>query len=159
MVTRVYAHQQRSRTTIRPPPKEEERAMHLRRLGPAALAAASLLALAPAAASAGHGSAHKHASPRLGHCQIDIETIAERQIDAGEAATIKGDLTCGPSGDASEQPVELYQHTAGTAGYVPVQSATTEASGAYELTTPPQSRNASFYVSADGVRSKRVRLW
>ena len=41
--------------------------MRLGKLGPAVLAATSLLALAPAAASA-----HKHPSP-LGRCRINIE--------------------------------------------------------------------------------------
>jgi hypothetical protein len=157
MVMRVSAHQLRSSTTTRPTLNGEERAMRLRKFGPAVLAAASLLALAPAAASAERVPAHRHAHLR-GQCAIDIESLAPNPIAAGDQAEIKGTLCPGGTGGGA-QPVELYEHVAGTAGYVPVQSVTTEASGAYELTTPPQSKNASFYVSADGVRSKRVRLW
>ncbi len=48
--------------------------MRLRKLGPAVLAATSLLALAPAAASA-----HKHPSP-LGRCRINIKLHARHDL-------------------------------------------------------------------------------
>jgi hypothetical protein len=127
--------------------------MRLRKLGPALVAATSLLAVAPAAASA-----HKHPGPRLGRCRINIETIAERQISAGETATVKGLLHCGPKGDAGGQTVELYAHVAGTAGFVPVGSTTTEPDGAYSLTTPAEDANTSFYVRSDGAQSASKRL-
>ncbi len=155
--------------------------MRLRKLGPALLAATSLLAAAPAIASAhrptGNGPAHnrpegngpegngpprnrpahKHPSPR-GRCRVNIESIAERQITAGETATIKGRLQCGAPGTAGGQPVELYAHSAGTAGFIPVGSTTTEASGAYSLTSPAENTNTSFYVRSDGARSQSKRL-
>jgi len=60
--------------------------MRLRKLVPALIAATSLLALAPAAASA-----HKHPSP-LGRCRINIESIAPRLITAGESTELSGRL-------------------------------------------------------------------
>ena len=64
--------------------------MRLEKLGPALVAATSLLALAPAAASA-----HKHPSP-LGRCSINIRRFAPRQITAGEQVEVKGRLLCHP---------------------------------------------------------------
>jgi hypothetical protein len=130
---------------------EEERVMRFRKLVPAVAAATSLLALAPAAALA-----HKHPSPR-GRCRIDIESISPQQITAGEATEISGRLTCGRV-SAAGQTVQLYAHAAGTAGYVPVQSATTEATGAYKLSTAAENTNVSFYVRALGAQSGRRRL-
>jgi hypothetical protein len=125
--------------------------MRLRKLAPAGLAAASLLALAPAAALA-----HKHPSP-IGRCRINIESISPHQITAGEATEISGRLTCGRA-SAAGQTVQLYAHLAGTAGFVPVQSTTTETSGAYKFSTAPENTNVSFYVRSLGAQSGRRRL-
>jgi hypothetical protein len=130
---------------------EEERVMRFRKLVPAVAAAASLLALAPAAALA-----HKHSSPRS-RCRINIESISPQRITAGEATEISGRLTCGRA-SAAGQTVQLYAHAAGTAGYVPVQSATTEATGAYKLSTAAENTNVSFYVRSLGAQSGRRRL-
>ena len=75
--------------------------MRLGKLGPAMIAATSLLALAPAAASA-----HKHPSP-LGRCTINIR-VAPRQITAGEPVEVKGRLKCGRRAIAGGQAVTLY---------------------------------------------------
>ena len=125
--------------------------MRLGKLGPAVIAATSLLALAPAAASA-----HKHPSP-LGRCRIDIKSIAPRLITAGEATEISGRLACRHA-NAGGEMVTLYAHVAGTAGFVPVQSTTTEASGAYKFSTAAESSNTSFYVRSHGAQSGRRRL-
>jgi hypothetical protein len=125
--------------------------MRLRKLASAGLAAASLLALAPAAALA-----HKHPSP-IGRCRIDIESISPDPITAGEATEVSGRLTCGRA-SAAGQTVQLYAHVAGTAGFVPVQSTTTETSGAYKLSTAPENANVSFYVRSLGAQSGRKRL-
>lgn len=124
--------------------------MRLRKLGPALLAATSLLALAPAAASA-----HKHPSPR-GRCAINIR-VAERQITAGEQVEVKGRLECLPLASAGGQAVTLYEYVAGTAGYVPVQSTTTDTSGVYEFKPPALSANTSFYVRSHGAQSGRKK--
>src|ERR1700722_18840634 len=130
--------------------KWEERTMRLRKLGPALLAATSLLALAPAAASA-----HKHPSPR-GRCAINIR-VAPRLITAGEQVEVKGRLECLPLAGAGSQAVTLYEYVAGTAGYVPVQSTTTDTSGVYEFKPPALSANTSFYVRSHGAQSGRKK--
>jgi hypothetical protein len=131
--------------------QREERTMRLRKLGPALIAATSLLALTPAAASA-----HKHPSP-LGRCRININ-VAPRQITAGEATEISGRLACRRHVNAGGQPVKLYAHVAGSAGYVPVQSTTTETNGSYKFSTAAENANTSFYVRSHGAQSARRRL-
>ena len=127
--------------------------MRLRKLIPAVIAATALLALAPAAASA-----HKHPSP-LGRCSISIR-VAPRRIQAPEQVEAKGRLRCRPHANASGQMVTLYEHAAGTAGFVPVKNTTTTTGGFYELSTGPLSTNASFYVRSHGAQSasRRVRV-
>jgi hypothetical protein len=125
--------------------------MRLRKLAPALVVASSLLALAPAAASA-----HKHPSP-LGRCRINI-SVAPRLITAGEATEVSGRLACGPHANAGSQPVTLFAHVAGSAGFVPVQSTTTEANGSYKFSTAVENANTSFYVRSHGAQSGRRRL-
>jgi hypothetical protein len=125
--------------------------MRLGKLGPATIAAASLLALAPAAASA-----HKHPSP-LGRCRINI-SLSPRQVTAGESTEISGRLACNRQANAGGQVVTLYAHAAGTAGYVPVQSTTTETNRAYKFSTAAEDTNTSFYVRSHGAQSGRRRL-
>ena len=127
--------------------------MRLRKLGPALVAATSLLAVAPAVATA-----HKHPSP-LGRCSISIR-VAPRRIQAPEQVEAKGRLRCRPHANASGQMVTLYEHAAGTAGFVPVKNTTTTTGGFYELSTGPLSTNASFYVRSHGAQSasRRVRV-
>jgi hypothetical protein len=131
--------------------QREERTMRLGKLGPATIAATSLLALAPAAAQA-----HKHPSP-LGRCRINIESIAPRLITAGEATEISGRLACRRA-NAGGEVVTLYAHVAGTAGFVPVQSTSTETSGAYKFSTAAENANTAFYVRSHGAQSGRRRL-
>ena len=125
--------------------------MRLRKLAPALVVASSLLALAPAAASA-----HKHPSP-LGRCRINI-SVAPRLITAGEATEVSGRLACGPHANAGSQPVTLFAHVAGSAGFVPVQSTTTEANGSYKFSTAVENANTSFYVRSHGAQSGLRRL-
>jgi hypothetical protein len=125
--------------------------MRLRKLGPALIAATSLLALAPAAASA-----HKHPSP-LGRCRININ-VAPRKITAGESTEVSGRLACRRHANAGGQLVKLYAHAAGSAGSIPVQSTTTEANGSYKFSTAAENANTSFYVRSHGAQSARRRL-
>jgi hypothetical protein len=120
--------------------------MRLRKLGPAVVAATTLLALAPAAASA-----HKHPSP-FGRCAINIR-VAPRQITAGEQVEVKGRLVCNRHALAGGQTVTLYEHVAGTAGYVPAKSTTTNINGFYELSSAALNANTSFYVRSHGAQS------
>jgi hypothetical protein len=125
--------------------------MRLGKLAPALIAASSLLALAPAAAQA-----HKHPSP-LGRCRINIKSIAPRLITAGESTEISGRLICRRA-NVGGQPVVLYAHVAGTAGYLPVQSTTAEENGSYKFSTAAENANTSFYVRSHGAQSGRRRL-
>ena len=58
-----------------------------------------------------------------------------------------------PPATAGSQAVTLYEHVAGTAGYVPVQSTTTDANGFYKFTPPALNANTSFYVRSHGAQS------
>ena len=120
--------------------------MRLRKLAPAFVAATSLLALAPAAASA-----HKHPSP-FGRCSINIR-VAPRQIVASEQVEVKGHLVCNRHALAGGQIVTLYEHVAGTAGYVPAKNTTTNVNGFYELSSAALTANTSFYVRSHGAQS------
>ncbi len=127
--------------------------MRLRKLVPALIAVASLLALAPAGASA-----HKHPSPN-GRCRINI-SVAPREITAGDQVLVSGKLTCDRHANAAGQVVKLYEHTVGSAGYIPVQSTTTETNGGYEISPTGVDTNSSFYVRSHGAQSghKRIRV-
>jgi hypothetical protein len=127
--------------------------MRLRKLAPAFVAATSLLALAPAVASA-----HKHPSP-FGRCSINIR-VAPRQIVASEQVEVKGRLVCNRHALAGGQIVTLYEHVAGTAGYVPAKSTTTNMNGFYELSSAALTANTSFYVRSHGAQSghKKARV-
>ena len=125
--------------------------MRLHKLGPALLAAASLLAVAPAGASA-----HKHPSP-LGRCRVNIQ-LMPASISAGETAEISGQLSCGRRVNPAGQTVQLYAHVAGAAGFVPVGSTATQTGGAYSLTSPAETANTSFYVRSAGAQSASKRL-
>jgi hypothetical protein len=125
--------------------------MRLRKVGPALVAATSLLALAPAAASA-----HKHPSP-LGRCRVNIK-LMPALVSAGESTEVSGLLSCGRRVNPIGQAVQLYAHVAGTAGFVPVGSTTTQTGGAYSLTSPVENANTSFYVRSLGAQSGRRRL-
>jgi hypothetical protein len=131
--------------------QQEERAMRLSKLVPAVVAATSLLALAPAAALA-----HKHPSPS-GRCRIDV-SLSPTQVFVGDSTEVLGRLACNRHVNAGGQSVELYAHVAGSAGYVPIQSTTTEANGSYKLTTVAESANTSFYVRSHGAQSGHRRL-
>jgi len=126
--------------------------MRLRNLVPASIAAIALLALAPAAALA-----HKHPGP-LGRCRINIK-IMPRETKAGEPTEISGRLVCNRRrANVGGQPVELYAHATGGAGYVLVQSTTTEANGSYKFATAPEDVNTSFYVRSLRAQSAGRRL-
>jgi len=128
--------------------------MRLYKLAPALIiAASSLLALAPAGASA-----NKHPSP-FGRCRVNIR-VAPRQIVEGEQVEVKGRLACHPHALAGGQTVTLYEHVAGTAGYVPAKSTTTDGHGFYVLSSAALTANTSFYVRSHGAQSghRKVRV-
>src|ERR1700691_6607105 len=90
--------------------------MRLRRLAPAAIVAAALLALmAPAVASA-----HSHPSPR-GRCRIGLN-VAPREITAGDPVVAFGRLVCTGRANAAGQTVRLFEHSFGPPGSTLVKS-------------------------------------
>ena len=126
--------------------------MRLRRLAPAAIVAAALLALmAPAVASA-----HRHPSPG-GRCRIGLN-VAPREITAGDPVVAFGRLVCTGRANAAGQTVRLFEHSFGTPGSTLVQSTSTGALGFYELTQTGVDTNSDFYVRAHGAQSARRRV-
>lgn len=126
--------------------------MRSSRLVPALVAAAAVLALAPAGALA-RRHPHKHPSPS-GRCVVSLD-VAPRQITAGDAIVAFGRLRCAPRAFAAGQAVRLFEHAAGTGGYVPVQSASTDTRGFYELTQANVQTDSTFYVRAHRAQSAR----
>lgn len=118
----------------------------------AAIAAAAL-ALAPAGAYAIRG-AGRHAGRRLASssagCKLTINA-APRIIENGESALVFGQLTC-RSGSVANQTVTVTERpamgAASTAG-----TATTDAAGNYQVTSPALSTNTRFSASALGAQS------
>jgi hypothetical protein len=90
-------------------------------------------------------------------CQVTISVAAGR-LTAGESATINGSVACPVPAEAAEQPLAVYQHTAGTPGSVLAGSATTGADGLYTFTTPAVARNSSFQARFGGVRSRHASV-
>lgn len=137
--------------------------MRSRGFSRACLGAGLLLALAPTAALAHWHRGHEHLRGHrhygyYSHCRINIESIAPRLITAGESAEISGRLACTRQSSGG-QTVELYARPNGSHGFTPVQSTTTEASGAYKFSTTPEQVNTSFFVRALGAQSTTKRLW
>ena len=61
----------------------------------------------------------------------------------GDQVLVSGKLTCDRHANAAGQVVKLYEHTVGSAGYIPVQSTTTETNGGYEISpTGVETRTA-----------------
>ncbi|HEY2282601.1 MAG TPA: hypothetical protein VGH60_03520 [Solirubrobacteraceae bacterium] len=123
------------------------------RLVPAIVAAASLLALAPAGASA-----HKHSNPS-GRCNVNLN-VAPGQITAGDAVLAFGRLRCTSPASAAGQTVQLFEHAHGTPGYALAQSTTTDARGFYEMTQAGVQSDSSFYVRSHRAQSghRHVRV-
>jgi hypothetical protein len=118
------------------------------RLVSAIVAAASLLALAPAGASA-----HKHSNPS-GRCSVNLN-VAPRQITAGDPVVAFGRLDCTRRANAAGQTVQLFEHVHGTPGYALAQSTTTDARGFYEMTQTGVQSDSSFYVRSHRAQSGR----
>ncbi|HEV3047159.1 MAG TPA: hypothetical protein VGY13_07330 [Solirubrobacteraceae bacterium] len=119
-----------------------------RKLRHALAASLALALLAPAAAGARLGAAD------LG-CQLELQAGARRVI-AGESATLTGSLSCPATVSAAEQTVTLNGHVAGTPGASPLGTVTTEADGAFHLSTEALDADSNFYATVPGARSERV---
>ena len=117
------------------------------------------LALPSAGASAAPLRAVRaHAARWRGGCTLTL-ALAPGPLVTGEAAALLGALSCPLPEQAAGQAVTIEQHTAGTPGFEAVGTALTEASGAFQFTTPTAlSANSRFrgLVPALGARSVRV---
>jgi hypothetical protein len=135
------------RTSEIAPRSPRSRRARARALGIAALATAPLL-LAPAPATA------RRQRAAAGACEPSLSVTSARLI-AGESATLIGTLSCPLAGEAAEQTVTIDQRIAGTPGFSVIGTATTEANGAFQLTTGALEDNSVFYASVQGARSNR----
>ena len=112
------------------------------------MASMSLLALAPAGASA-----VKH--PNLtGNCNVNINAVPHL-LEAGETVSVFGHLSCFSRANAAGRTVTLMKRTIGTPGFTAVATASTDGRGFYELTTPGVLYNSVFYVRSHGAASGR----
>ncbi len=118
------------------------------RLIPALVAAASLLALAPAGALA---------RPASGNCRVSI-SVLERVITAGETVSVKGTPHCSGGASTASLPVAVYQHEATTPPALKLIGSPNTAP--FEVTSAPVSFDSAFYAVINGVRSasKKVRV-
>jgi hypothetical protein len=122
---------------------------------PALAATAALLALAPAGASAAkHGRrVHSHALRiHAGSCHVNINT-APRNITAGESSVVFGALRCPPATSVAGQTVTILQRSAGSSALSTAGTATTDATGHYQLNTPALLTNSFFYATVLGAQS------
>ena len=120
-----------------------------------ACAVASLALAVPTAAAA---RAHHHGAPKhrakAGNCRVTLN-VAPRFVTSGETALAYGQGTCPTPGGESGQTVTVFQHSAGTAGYGVAGTATTDAHGFYQVTTPALTRNSVFYATLSTAQSPR----
>lgn len=120
---------------------------------PALAAAAAMLALAPAGASAAGGHTHlkagKHAAG-IGQCHLSIRVEAP-QIVAGEADGVRGKLNCR---GASTAPVTLYGRTVGGGSFQAIGTPTTaNGAGTFQFEVPAVKGDTVLYASAAGAKS------
>jgi hypothetical protein len=117
----------------------------------------ALLALSAVSASARRASSVPHAGRP---CRVHVE-VPTAPITEGESVTIFGSLQCPTPEEAGGKHVLLFEQSAGgKAGFAQVAEATTETSGAFQLTPPIFDTNSTFYVVSQGAKSahKTIRV-
>jgi hypothetical protein len=126
------------------------------KLTQAVVAAAALLALAPATASGAgrhpHLNAPKH--PGTGGCRIDL--ISEpHTITSGESVQLFGQLRCPGSTSTEGKTVTVFERarTAGKSTFQALATATTGAGGSYSAIASNVTADSVYYASALGARS------
>jgi hypothetical protein len=123
--------------------------MRSTKLSSAIVAAAALLAIAPAGAFA---AKHKgHASPA--GCRLS-ESAAPHVVHNGDSVLVSGKLSC-PGGVVGTPTVTLYERIAGVhGGFKLIMGPTpTAGDGSYAFTPPPVVADSTFYTRAVGARS------
>ncbi|HYM56152.1 MAG TPA: hypothetical protein VES97_12385, partial [Solirubrobacteraceae bacterium] len=124
------------------------------RLGPALAAAATLLALAPAGASAARG--HRNAQPRnhAGLIGCRISAFAEPHVvTSGESVQVFGALNCIGGASTASQTITVYEHSVGTPGIKVLGTATTGPGGFYSIIAPALTADSAFQARFLGARS------
>src|SRR5664279_969743 len=116
------------------------------KLATAITAAATLLALAPAGASAAgthqHFRSSRHGSAIHG-CNISI--FAEPHlVTGGESVQVFGHLGCPGGTTTTNQTITVYQHTAGTGGFQVLGTATAGTAGFYSTVASNITANSVF---------------
>ncbi len=126
--------------------------MRLRRFTALTCAVAVSSAVLSLALLATGASAFYHPSPN-GRCRIGIQ--APVRITVGEPVTIFGRLVCRRRVSVADRAVKLFRHTAGTPGFVLVQSTTTNEQGIYQFqpVTGPVETSSVWYVRSHGAQS------
>jgi hypothetical protein len=135
--------------------------MRSTKLSSAIVAAAGLLALAPAgalAAQAKHG-VKPHLSVTPGRCRVSI-SATPHVVTSNESVLVSGALSCA-GGEVSGQTITVYEKIAGVpGGFKVIGTPTTASDGSYTLTPPPVVTDSTFYARAVKARSanKTVRV-
>lgn len=127
------------------------------KLVPLVAAAAALLALAPAGASARRGSSVRLHAVRPCHIRLEAP---KGPIASGDPVTLIGMLTCPPTTPAGGHQITLFQQSAPSSSFAPVATATTEGNGAFQVTPPVFMTNSVFYAVSEGAQSghKAIRV-
>ncbi len=126
----------------------------MRSIKPVQIAASAFVAslvLAPGALAAKHAELKQPGAIKNGRCRLTINA-APRFIGSGESALVYGQLACAGTGVAS-QVVTVLERSAGTPGLTTAGTATTDAGGHYQLSTPPVLTNSIFYAQAQAAHS------
>jgi hypothetical protein len=119
----------------------------------ASAAAAALLTLAPAFASAaGRHAPHHLRHAAAGDCRTTLN-VAPRLITSGEKVDAYGHLSCPTAVEQKDQKVTLYEGSA--PDYTVAGEGTTNEAGFYTIETAPLTSNSLFHVLAGTTESRR----
>jgi hypothetical protein len=133
--------------------------MRSNRLVLLAAAVVSVLAtVAPAGAQARPNRGVRTHAHATGPCRIHLEAPST-PIAFGETTTLVGHVRCPNVEQEKGQQLTVYQQSAKKpGGFVAIGTATSEAGGAFQLTTPQLETNSIFYATAGGAQSARRQL-
>jgi hypothetical protein len=120
------------------------------KLVPFLAAAATLLAIVPAGASARR--AHNAAGHVTRPCRIHLD-IPKVPIANGESATVFGRVICPRLAQSAGRQITLFEQSAPKPGFTSVGTAATEANGAFQITPPVFTTNSTFYAVSEGAQS------
>jgi hypothetical protein len=119
------------------------------------LAASLMLCCAATAAALRLPHAHRYVGPAAGGCRVTfyIPTV----VSAGESAVAFGYLKCRGQSADEQQPVTVYQRSAGSTSFSVAATGTTETAGAYKVEVKDLTTDSVVYVTAGSAQS-RLRM-